>query len=70
MGNIKKRTPNTGIHELTPQTLVWRLDYLWVRLARTNPSSSNSGPFAQTGKSIRKTLFRSRTYNTTVGEHT
>lgn len=51
MGNIKKRTPNTWIHKLTPQTLVLRLGYLRVHLARTNSSSSNSGPFAQTGKS-------------------
>lgn len=51
MGNIKKRTPNTWRHELTPQTLVLRLRYLRVHLAWTNPSSSNSGPFVQTGKS-------------------
>ena len=41
MGNIKTRTPNTWIHELTPQTLVLRLRYLWVHLARTNIQSNS-----------------------------
>lgn len=41
MGNIKTRTPNTWIHELTPQTLVLRLRYLRVHLARTNIQSNS-----------------------------
>lgn len=41
MGNIKTRTPNTWIHELTSQTLVLRLRYLWVHLARTNIQSNS-----------------------------
>lgn len=57
MGNIKKRTPNTWIHELTQQTPVLRLGYLWVHLARTNPSSSNSGPSAQFNRKVARRCF-------------
>ena len=66
MGNIKRRTPNTWIHELTPQTLVWRLDYLWVHLARTNPSRTRDLSHKPESQFARRCFARERTTQQSV----
>ena len=62
MGNIKKRTPNTCIHELTPANSRITLGL------PVGTFSSNKQDLSHKPES-RKTLYCSRTYNTTVGEH-